>query len=214
MRDCVDTPSPAALSLSGGVDSSCLALAARDAGADLPCYQFRADGRDRRERDAARAVADRAGLVVGARGERVVDPVADRRQRIGLPAPGDEEHDHVGEREEGEGRGAAVLALPGHAGLVGDVGLGEAHAVAELLGDVFGGADRELLVELQAIEIALGRNGSTQSRINAATRAIEIADARGHGHAPHPGGGVQMHLARVGHVHGARVRAGPAGDHG
>lgn len=62
VRDCVDTPSRAALSLSGGIDSSCLALAAQRAGAELPCYQFRAEGAPEHERHAARAAARSAGL--------------------------------------------------------------------------------------------------------------------------------------------------------
>lgn len=52
-----DATVPVALALSGGVDSSCLALALRDVGRALPAYQLRADGDDGRERTAAAAVA-------------------------------------------------------------------------------------------------------------------------------------------------------------
>jgi asparagine synthase (glutamine-hydrolysing) len=53
---------PVALALSGGVDSSCLALALRAAGRTVPAYQLRADGSDGRERAAAAAVAQACGL--------------------------------------------------------------------------------------------------------------------------------------------------------
>ena len=53
---------PVALALSGGVDSSCLALALRAAGRTVPAYQLRADGSDGSERAAAAAVAQACGL--------------------------------------------------------------------------------------------------------------------------------------------------------
>lgn len=62
VRRCIDSPSAAALFLSGGVDSSCLALALGSIGAATPAYQFRAAGASSLERDAAQAVAKAAGL--------------------------------------------------------------------------------------------------------------------------------------------------------
>lgn len=66
MRDavaaCLDSPSPAALMLSGGLDSSCLALAAGELGSRVPAFQFCAEGAPLHERKAAAAVARRAGL--------------------------------------------------------------------------------------------------------------------------------------------------------
>lgn len=53
---------PVALALSGGVDSSCLALALRELGRTVPAYQLRAEGADGRERAAAAAVAQACGL--------------------------------------------------------------------------------------------------------------------------------------------------------
>lgn len=53
---------PAALALSGGVDSSCLALALRELGRPLPAYQAQAVGGDGSERAAAAAVAAACGL--------------------------------------------------------------------------------------------------------------------------------------------------------
>ncbi|HEX6809986.1 MAG TPA: asparagine synthase-related protein [Planctomycetota bacterium] len=58
---CVDTTLPAGLLLSGGIDSSCLAVALRELGRQLPAYQFRAEGSGTKEREAARAVATRCG---------------------------------------------------------------------------------------------------------------------------------------------------------
>lgn len=62
VRRCIDSPSPAALFLSGGIDSSCLALALAASNADVPAYQFCANGADPTERNAAIAVAAAAGL--------------------------------------------------------------------------------------------------------------------------------------------------------
>ena len=59
---CIDTRVPVGLSLSGGLDSSCLALALAELGAPVPAYQFCADGTPTRERDAARATAAAAKL--------------------------------------------------------------------------------------------------------------------------------------------------------
>jgi len=61
---CVDSPSPAALLLSGGIDSSCLALALRAAGRSLPAYHFRAAGAGATERHAAEAAARSAELTL------------------------------------------------------------------------------------------------------------------------------------------------------
>jgi asparagine synthase (glutamine-hydrolysing) len=59
---CVDTELRTGLLLSGGIDSSCLAVALRELGRHLPAYQFRAEGTDRSERETARAVAASCGL--------------------------------------------------------------------------------------------------------------------------------------------------------
>jgi asparagine synthase (glutamine-hydrolysing) len=59
---CVDTRVPVALSLSGGLDSSCLALALHANGKRVPAYQLRAAGSPSKERNAATAVAARAQL--------------------------------------------------------------------------------------------------------------------------------------------------------
>ena len=58
----VDTGVPVGLSLSGGLDSSCLALALHELGRSVPAYQLRAAGTSPAERTAATAVALRAGL--------------------------------------------------------------------------------------------------------------------------------------------------------
>jgi asparagine synthase (glutamine-hydrolysing) len=62
VRRCLDSPSKAGLFLSGGLDSSCLALCVAANGAATPAYQFRADGVDDGERRSARAVAAAADL--------------------------------------------------------------------------------------------------------------------------------------------------------
>ena len=59
---CADTTVPIALALSGGLDSSCLALALAAADRRLPAYQLRAHGAPATERLAAVAVAQRARL--------------------------------------------------------------------------------------------------------------------------------------------------------
>lgn len=61
---CVDTRVPVALSLSGGLDSSCLAVALHANGRHAPAYQLRAADTSTREREAAIAVAARAQLVL------------------------------------------------------------------------------------------------------------------------------------------------------
>lgn len=57
VRHCIDSPSPSGLFLSGGIDSSCLALALGTIGESTPAYQFRATGTGSAEREAAEAVA-------------------------------------------------------------------------------------------------------------------------------------------------------------
>ncbi len=59
---CVDTHVPVALSLSGGLDSSCLAMALHANGKRVPAYQLQATGARADERDAATAVAAHAQL--------------------------------------------------------------------------------------------------------------------------------------------------------
>jgi asparagine synthase (glutamine-hydrolysing) len=62
VRRCLDSPSPAGLFLSGGVDSSCLALTLGRLGETIPAYQFRAHGTPGDERAAAEDVARAARL--------------------------------------------------------------------------------------------------------------------------------------------------------
>lgn len=62
VRHCVDSPSPSGLFLSGGIDSSCLALALGAINEPIPAYQFRATGTASAEREAAEAVALAARL--------------------------------------------------------------------------------------------------------------------------------------------------------
>jgi asparagine synthase (glutamine-hydrolysing) len=62
VRRCIDSPSPSGLFLSGGIDSSCLALALGAIGDSPPAYQFRAIGTASTERDSAEAVALAARL--------------------------------------------------------------------------------------------------------------------------------------------------------
>lgn len=59
---CVDTTVSVGLALSGGIDSSCLALSLRQLERSVPAYQLRARGARDDERTAAAAVAMRAGL--------------------------------------------------------------------------------------------------------------------------------------------------------
>ena len=62
VRECTDSPAPAGLFLSGGIDSSCLALALSAIGKPTPAYQFRANGTSPIEREAAKDTAIAAGL--------------------------------------------------------------------------------------------------------------------------------------------------------
>jgi asparagine synthase (glutamine-hydrolysing) len=62
VAQCIDTSVPVALSLSGGIDSSCLALALRELGCRAPAYQALVAGNVPHERRAAAAVAALAGL--------------------------------------------------------------------------------------------------------------------------------------------------------
>ncbi len=59
---CIDTRVPVALALSGGLDSSCLAVAVHAHGKHVPAYQLRAAGAPAAERDAAQAIAARTQL--------------------------------------------------------------------------------------------------------------------------------------------------------
>lgn len=84
---CLDTPSAAGLSLSGGVDSSCLALTLGAIGQEIPAYQFSAAGAPADERRAATAVAAVAGLplrpVDG--GVEVLDALPELTRMVGQP---------------------------------------------------------------------------------------------------------------------------------
>ncbi len=84
---CVDASVPVGLSLSGGLDSSCLAAALRAAGRRVPAFQFLADGSDAGERAIARAVAARCDLdfcpVDG--GPEVLDALPALTAAAGLP---------------------------------------------------------------------------------------------------------------------------------
>lgn len=62
VRECTDSPAPAGLFLSGGLDSSCLALALSALRKPTPAYQFQANDTSPREREAARDTAMAAGL--------------------------------------------------------------------------------------------------------------------------------------------------------
>jgi len=87
VQRCIDSPSPSALFLSGGIDSSCLALSLAANNAKVPAYQFRAKGAQATERDAAVAVAAAAGLrlreVNG--GPEVLDALPDLTRHAGMP---------------------------------------------------------------------------------------------------------------------------------
>ncbi len=84
---CLDSPSSAGLFLSGGLDSSCLALCLARLGASVPAYQFRAEGADERERHAARAVAEAAALplVEVDAGPEVLDALPHLTRSAGQP---------------------------------------------------------------------------------------------------------------------------------
>lgn len=62
VRRCTDSPAPSGLFLSGGIDSSCIALALGAIGDAVPAYQFRAVGTASAERESAEAVALAARL--------------------------------------------------------------------------------------------------------------------------------------------------------
>ena len=87
VRRCTDLQVEAALCLSGGLDSSCLAAALAAAGQRLPAYQFRAAGSDGGERLLAEQVAQRCGLplrpVDG--GPEVLDALPELTRVWGLP---------------------------------------------------------------------------------------------------------------------------------
>lgn len=61
-RRCADTAVPVALALSGGIDSSCLAIALHAADRHVPAYQLRVLGTPETERRAAAVVAARTNL--------------------------------------------------------------------------------------------------------------------------------------------------------
>ena len=84
---CAAAEVPVALSLSGGVDSSCLAAALRAANMPLPAYQFQAGETDPEERNHARTVAAHTGLElrpVGG-GAEILQALAELTRHTGLP---------------------------------------------------------------------------------------------------------------------------------
>ncbi|GAB4139182.1 MAG: asparagine synthase (glutamine-hydrolyzing) [Planctomycetota bacterium] len=62
VRRCLDVGVGAALALSGGIDSACLAAACAEIGARVPCYQFRSAPSPAVERATARSIARHLGL--------------------------------------------------------------------------------------------------------------------------------------------------------
>ena len=84
---CIDTTMPVGLALSGGLDSSCLALTLRALDTVVPAYHLHAQGTDTREREAATAVAARAGLPLRAVdvGPEVLAPLATLTAHAGVP---------------------------------------------------------------------------------------------------------------------------------
>ena len=84
---CATTEVPAALALSGGVDSSCLAAALRIGGHRIPAYQFRARNEPDHERARARRVADHLDVelrLVDA-GAEILREVPRLTRQVGLP---------------------------------------------------------------------------------------------------------------------------------
>jgi asparagine synthase (glutamine-hydrolysing) len=84
---CVDTASPVGLSLSGGLDSSCLAAALGTLPRAVPAFQFCATGNDPAEREVARAVAAASGLpfVPVDGGPEVLDALPALTRAAGMP---------------------------------------------------------------------------------------------------------------------------------
>lgn len=87
VQRCTDVQVPAALCLSGGVDSSCLAAALATAGRPLPAYQFRAEGSDGGERELAALVARHCGLTLRPvdGGPEVLEALPSLTRAWGLP---------------------------------------------------------------------------------------------------------------------------------
>ena len=84
---CADASVPLGLSLSGGIDSSCLAAALRTVGRRVPAFQFLARGGDGGERAIARDVATHCGLdfVPVDGGPEVLDALPALTAAAGLP---------------------------------------------------------------------------------------------------------------------------------
>jgi asparagine synthase (glutamine-hydrolysing) len=87
VSSCVDTRVPVGLSLSGGLDSSCLALTLRMFEHTVPAYHLHAAGTDLAERRAAVAVAQRANLPLHTVdvGPEVLTPLAMLTAHAGMP---------------------------------------------------------------------------------------------------------------------------------
>ncbi len=84
---CADAEQPVALSLSGGIDSSCLAAILHQQRRAVPAYQFLAHGNDVSERDVARLVAQHCGheLRPVDGGREVLDALPHLTRHWGLP---------------------------------------------------------------------------------------------------------------------------------
>jgi asparagine synthase (glutamine-hydrolysing) len=117
------------LSLSGGLDSSILAAALADAGADTACLTLHADDPDGDERPYARAVAQRLGLPLVERAYRIGD--VDIKEPLGthLPRPRDRSQAIAYERAHVETAGE-VGARAFVTGNGGDCVFGYSHSAA------------------------------------------------------------------------------------
>lgn len=87
VEGCLDTPSRVGLSLSGGIDSSCLAVLLGELQPGASAFHFRAAGEPGDERRAAREVSARAGLVLHEveAGPEVLDTLDELTRCAGAP---------------------------------------------------------------------------------------------------------------------------------